>query len=119
MSALRHTAIAICLAGMAMAAQPSTAGPFPTRIAAWNESASSEVIRAQFDGREMNRNWRDTRPPVAPDLGIRLAERGYYPAARYPYYLPYYYYAYPRYSSYEYIYEWYYAPYYRHSGRPY
>lgn len=119
MSALGHAAIAICLAGTAaLATECCVAGALPTRIAALNITGASDVVLAQWTGRRWSGELPD-RPPVAADLAVRLAERGHYPFARYPYYLPYYYYSYPRYSSYAYHHEWYYAPFYRHSGRPY
>lgn len=119
MSVLRHTAIAICVAGTAaLATGRCAAGALPTSIAALNIAGASDLIQAQFAGRRRSGNLPE-RPPVPADLAIRLAERGFYPFTRYPYYLPYYYYSYPRYSSYAYQYEWYYAPFYRHSGRPY
>jgi len=100
------------------AVAPSVAGPLPTGIAGANTRAATGVVPVQWSGRSWSGEL-PPRPPVAPDLALRLAERGHYPAARYPYYLPYYYYTYPRYSSYDYNYEWYYTPFYLHSGRPY
>ncbi|HUI97405.1 MAG TPA: hypothetical protein VLX44_16745 [Xanthobacteraceae bacterium] len=116
MNVFRSTAVAICLAGAA-APGPGAAGPLPTSVAAAKMRAS-DILPVQWNGR----GWTGElppRPPVAADLAARLAERGNYPFARYPYYQPYYYYSYPRYSSYDYVYEWYYTPFYQHSGRPY
>lgn len=119
MSVLRHTAIAICVAGTAaLATEHCAAGALPTRIAALSIAGASDLVEVQWTGRRLRGDLPE-RPPVSADLAIRQAERGYYPFTRYPYYLPYYYYSYPRYSSYAYHYEWYYAPFYRHSGRPY
>jgi len=119
MSVLRHIAVAIGLAGIAATGTgPSAAGPLPTRIAVLSATGASDVVRVQWGGRGWSGEL-PPRPPVPGDLAVRQAERGYYPFARYPYYLPYYYYSYPRYSAYDYVYEWYYTPYYRHSGRPY
>lgn len=116
MDVFRLTAVAMCLAGAA-AVTPCAAGPLPMSTAA-AKTLASDVVRAQWGGRSWSGEL-PPRPPIAADLAERFAERGNYPFARYPYYPPYYYYSYPRYSSYDYIYEWYYAPYYRHSGRPY
>ena len=116
MNVLRLTVIATCL-GAAAAAGPCAAGPLPASIAAV-QAPAADVVRVQWGGRSWSGEL-PPRPPIAADLAERFAERGHYPFARYPYYLPYYYYSYPRYSSYDYVYEWYYTPYYRHSGRPY
>ena len=115
MNVFRLTAIATCLTAIAV---PGHAGPMPTSIAAV-QAPAGDVVRVQWGGRTWSGGELPSRPPVAADLAERLAERGHYPFARYPYYMPYYYYSYPRYSSYDYVYEWYYTPYYRHSGRPY
>jgi hypothetical protein len=119
MSILRHAAVAIGLAGItAVGTGLSAAASLPTSLAVFGASGASDVVQVQWGGQGWNGEL-PPRPPVPADLAARQAERGYYPFARYPYYLPYYYYSYPRYSAYDYVHEWYYAPYYRHSGRPY
>ena len=124
MSVLRHTAIAICVAGTAaLATEHCAAGALPTRIVALKIAGASDLVEVQWTGRAWSGGLPERglpeRPPVSADLAIRQAERGFYPFTRYPYYLPYYYYSYPRYSSHSYKYEWYYNPFYKYTGRPY
>jgi hypothetical protein len=121
MSVVRNTAIAICLVGTAaIAARSSAAGPLATGIAALSASDATDIVRTRANGWD----WRGGRgrgwfPPVISDeLAARLALGGYYPYARYPYYLPYYYYSYPAFSSYGYVYP-YYGGYSRFGGHAY
>ncbi len=120
MSLLREIAIAICLAATAaIAAGPCAAGPLPTSIAALNSTGATDVVRA----RRVGWDWTGRRahwpfPAISDDLAARLAEGGYYPFARFPYYYPWYYYSYPRFSSYGYVHP-HYGGYYRYWGHPY